>query len=115
MIAIGASLKRLLGTDFYLLKGYEHLATAASNHKAAAAFFPMNRIPIWLWIVVAGAIVFLAGYFYAFRLKGRGCTDTQKRRVDLAYHALGFIAVALIFSLLYTAASVADWRPLFGG
>ena len=38
-----------------------------------------------------------------------------KARRDLAYHALGFISVALIFSWIYTAASVADWQPLFGG
>jgi hypothetical protein len=113
--ALGAALKHLLGTDFGLLMGYEHLAAAAAKHKAAAAFFPVTGVPAWQWVALVGAIAVLAGYFYALRLKSRGWTEPQKRRVDLAYHVLGLLAVALIFSWIYTAASVADWRPLFGG
>jgi hypothetical protein len=110
--AIGAALKSILGTDFGLLKGYEHLAAAAANHKAAAAFFPLKGVPTWQWIALVGAIVVLAGYLYARRLKDRGWTESQKLHVDLAYHAVGFISVTLIFSWIYTAASVADWSRL---
>jgi hypothetical protein len=101
---VGGALKRAMGTDWGLLKGYTFLVQSASKSKTATLFFPADRLPAWqIFLLIAAGIVF-AGYLYADRLKVRGYTEDQKRVLEAAYYALGMTVVCTIFALIFAVA-----------
>lgn len=102
---LGGLLRNVTGFDFLLRKPYDLLLDGAAKYPVAALLFPKAHLLAWHWFVIAASAIAFAAFIYASRIKQRApYTAGQRRVLEIAYHALGALAVCTIFSLIDAAA-----------
>lgn len=105
-LAVGALAFAYFGTDFGMREHLTKSALAAQSPRLAA-FFPANEFTTWQGVLTLNALAIVATFHFAERMAIRGETPSHLRVFRALMVLVGVLAVVLIYSLLYTAASAA--------
>lgn len=108
LLAAGRGLDLALEIDFGLFAPYREFITMKDAHGIIPAFFPENAVPVWQWLLLVCAAVTVFAVHYADRVKNkpRAHTAREKAVLDTAMILVGILAVATIFALIHTSASL---------